>query len=239
MKVVICDDNRIEREKNVGIIKTLAQKYDIEVAIAQYSSGEQLLFEYDEPNNYIDILFLDINMLKVNGIEAAKRLREYNCTGEIVFLTHSEQHMLQAFDVKALNYIIKSDNNFERFESVFLQAVEAAGEKEKEYIRITGVGEARNIAINSIKYFEIIRKIVIVHYNREEFEFISTLEKLEKLLFSKGFVRVHRSFLVSAAYVESYSYEQLKMTDGSLIPVGRKYYQGLKEKVCETGKAVF
>ena len=97
----------------------------------------------------------------------------------------------------------------------------------------TGIGEYRNIAINDIKYFEVRGKIITVYYGSKSFEFISTIGKLENLLFAKGFLRVHRSFLVSLQHIKNFTYEEITLIDNTEIPVGRKYYSGLKEAMKE------
>lgn len=97
----------------------------------------------------------------------------------------------------------------------------------------TGIGEYRNIAINDIKYFEVRGKIITVYYGSKSFEFISTIGKLENLLFTKGFIRVHRSFLVALQYIKTFAYDGLTLMDHKEIPVGRKYYGGLKEAMKE------
>ena len=79
-----------------------------------------------------------------------------------------------------------------------------------------------------IRYFEIMQKIVTVYYSDTSFEFVSTMGKLENLLFAKGFVRISRSYMVSTKYIASFSYDKVIMADGTELPVGRKYYKDLK-----------
>jgi len=111
--------------------------------------------------------------------------------------------------------------------------LEIASEKSNEYMLFTGIGEYRNIAINDIKYFEVRGKIITVYYGSKSFEFISTIGKLENLLFTKGFLRVHRSFLVSLQYIKTFTYEEITLIDHTVISVGRKYYSGLKDAMKE------
>lgn len=232
MKIIICDDNAKERGICHARLSEIAARNGIDIAIDEYSSGENLLFELEDKKNEVDILFLDIAMLRMNGIETAKSLRKLKCTSEIIFLTHSTAFAIDAFDVDALHYIVKDSRDcFDRLESVFMKAVEVVNEKEQEYIMLTGVGESRNIAVKSIKYFEVVRDIIVVHYNAETFEFVTTLSRLENLLFTKGFIRTHRSFLVSKNYIKSVSYENIKLYDGDLLPVGRKYYASIKKSM--------
>ena len=197
----------------------------------EYETAKQLLFDLEEKILTTDILLFDINMPEMSGIEAAQKLRNMGYKGEIVFLTVSKNHMLNAFDVRAFNYIIKGEMQNDRVKKILREVLMIADEKSKEYILFTGIGEIRNIPVLSIKYFEVKGKIVTVYYGSKSFEFVSTIGKLENILFTRGFIRVHRSFMVSTVMIKSFSYEEITLIDGTLIPVGRKYYASLKEEM--------
>ena len=91
-------------------------------------------------------------------------------------------------------------------------------------------GETRNIPLTDILYFEVIRRIITVHYGSEAFEFYSTMGKLENMLSQKGFVRIHRAFIVGHRHVASIKNNEVVMRDGTRLPVGRTYLKKLREK---------
>ena len=229
MRIVICDDSQEQRDKGIQYIKEAAQELGYEIDIAAYSSAKSFLFDMEDTAEYTDLCILDINMPDIKGIDAAIKLREDGYTGEIVFLTVSKDYMLTAFDVHAYNYIVKGETSHDKTMDIITNVMKKANNKQKEYVLFTGIGEYRNIPLSSIKYFEVNKKIVTVHYEDKTFEFVSTIGKIENRLFTKGFVRVHRSFIVSQAAVRSFSYEEVVLSDGTKIPVGRKYYVSLKE----------
>lgn len=233
MRIVICDDNPIERESLLKLTTQIAKINGFDAEFEVFENAKQMMFELEDKLELIDIMLLDINMPGLDGMEAATKLRLKGYIGEIVFTTVSKSHMLRAFDVRAFNYIVKGETDKVKTEKIIKDVLETASEKSKEYMLFTGVGEYRNIAINEIKYFEVRGKIITVYYGCKSFEFISTIGKLENMLFTKGFLRVHRSFLVSLPYIKMFTYEEITLIDNTVISVGRKYYSGLKEAMKE------
>ncbi|OLR56111.1 hypothetical protein BHK98_08560 [Hornefia porci] len=229
MRIAICDDEVTAIEAYTRDLQQVCRDNDIEADFTKYKSGDQLLFFTEDVVRDTDILFLDVGMPGTNGIETARKLRENGYEGEIIFLTSSREAVFYAFDVRATNYLVKEMASEKRLREVFLRAVESAREKRSEYLLLTGIGEYRNIRIDEIRYFEVSQKIVTVYYRDTNFEFVSTIGKLENLLFSRGFVRISRSCIVAARYVESFAYEKVTMTTGESLPVGRKYYKELKK----------
>ena len=233
MIVVICDDNPIERENLLEVTTHISKSEGYDAEFEVFENAKQMLFELEDKLELIDVILLDINMPGIDGMEAALKLRSNGYIGEIVFTTVSKSHILGAFDVRAFNYIVKGETDSAKTVRIIKGVLGIASEKSKEYMLFTGIGEYRNIAINDIKYFEVRGKIITVYYGSKSFEFISTIGKLENLLFTKGFLRVHRSFLVSLQYIKTFTYEEVTLIDRTVISVGRKYYSGLKEAMKE------
>ena len=228
MRVVLCDDNAKEREYFSNLTKAIAEQSNIFIDFSVYENAENLLFELEDEIEKIDVFLLDINMPKLSGMELAVKLRKRGFNGEIVFLTVSKEHILNAFDVKAFNYIVKGETSLEKTQNIIFDVLKLCKEKSEEYILFTG--EYRNIAISSIKYFEIKGKIVTVYYGADKsFEFISTMTKLENLLYAKNFIRVHKSFLVSTLAIANHSFKEVVLKDGATIPLGRTYYADIKK----------
>jgi len=229
MQIIICDDEPRAAKEYKGMLQEMCDRHDISAGFITYKSGDQLLFNIENVIRDVDIIFMDISMPGTNGMTTAVRLRENGFEGEIIFLTMSRDAVYYAFDVRATNYLVKDVTTKERIEEVFLKSVEAAREKKSEYLLLTGVGEHRNVPVSEIRYFEIMQKIVTVYYEDTSFEFVSTMGKLENLMFTKGFVRISRSYLVAVKYIGAFTYENVTLSTGEELPVGRKYYKTLKE----------
>ena len=231
IKITICDDVEQHRDGCQRMLQYLGAKHKVQLEFVQFEHGDQMLLRMDDPKKAADILYLDVRMPGTNGIVAAEKLRQTGFVGEIIFLTASQKDFLGAFDVGAMNYLIKGICSDERFEQVFLSAVKKVQEKRKDYIMFTGAGESRAISLNSIHYFEIFKRIITVFYKDSSFEFYSSMSRLENMLLPYGFIRVHRSYLVSVYYVDSLQYDKLTLRDGTEIPVGQSFYRNVKSSL--------
>lgn len=229
LKIVLCDDNSHSNKEYAELISEIAEKNQLETVISCFESGESLLFHYSDSIDQIDILYLDIFMNETNGMETAKKLRDYGCKAQIIFLTSFEDYVYDAFDVNAVQYLLKDNTSNEKFELVFLKAVKLASKRVEELFTFEFDGETGVIPIEQISYFEIWQRIVTVHYgNRETAKFYDSIEHLEQRLCEKGFVRTHRSFLVHLPYIAMFSHHNLQLKTGEVVPVGGTYIQTLK-----------
>jgi DNA-binding LytR/AlgR family response regulator len=206
--------------------------HHIDTEIKVYESGDDLLFDLEDPKffNTLDLLFLDIIMSGIDGVETARHARKIGYTGLIVFITSSRDYYADAFDVGAFHYITKGED-IARFEDIFMKAVEMSEEIHQEEILLSAWGEFKQIKIRDIYYFEILKGTMTVFYNDESFVFNGTLDKLEERLKDSGFQRIHRNYLVSLVHVKSVTYTETIMANNAALPVGRKYYHELKEGI--------
>jgi DNA-binding LytR/AlgR family response regulator len=231
-RVVVCDDEKTALSFYVDLCRKVCAKHGIDIAIKEYDSGSDLMFDLEDPkfHNTLDLLFLDIRMPGLSGVEVAKEARAAGYTGVIIFVTASDEHYSDAFDIGAFHYIKKGDS-VSRFEEIFLKAVEMARTINRNEISLSGWGEIRKIRVNSIYYFEVVNRIIIIYYDEEVFQFQGNLSTLEKQLEDAGFLRIHRNYLISLSHVESITFKNVLMTNGKELPVGRTRYSVLKEAV--------
>lgn len=227
IRVAICDDNEKERLFFCDLCKGIREKSNIPIKAKQYEHGEALLFDMEDTKimNSVDIVLLDIHMPGPNGVDIARSLREFGYQGSIIFITRSNEHWRSAFDVKAFNYITKDDDIKERFVKVFLEAAREAQNRRDKTLVFSSIDETRQIEVATISHFEINNHLITVYYGENDtFEFVSSLSKIETLLVSDNFMRVHRSFLVSLSHIASQQVKNnsIVMLNGATIPVSRK-----------------
>ena len=223
MNVLICDDNAKEREwchkellKNEGY-------FEDGLEVLEYESGNELLFKYSDLDIDIDIIFLDIMMPGLDGITVAKKLRDMNYGGEIVFFTGTIDYAINGYDYEALAYLIKGKTSSERFSEVLRHFLIRKGERSGEVIILRCAGEPRVISLSSIKYFEVFKRLTTVYYGDSTFSFYSPLAKLSEELEGKNFIRIHRAYLVNADYIAKKTMRDVTLRDGTELPAGRNY----------------
>lgn len=229
LKIALCDDNRDCVQQYADLIEDIAKKHHIAIEISRFYSGEALFFHYGEGTEQVDIIYLDILMDRTDGMETARKLRDCHCKAQIIFLTSHEDAVFEAFDVNAVQYLLKEETCPERFEQVFLKAASVAAQKEEELFTFEFDGVTHVIPLLQISYFEIWKRRVTVHYDHgKTAEFYFSMQQLEKNMADKGFVRVHRSFLVHLSYISNLQQQSLLLKTGEVIPVGITYAQSLK-----------
>ena len=224
MNIFLCDDSADQLSLCKKTLTQLTGKHDVHASIKAFPSGEALLFEAEDSYTTLDLVYLDIRMPGLNGLETAKRLRQIGYLGDIVFFTYTPDFAIDGYDVSALHYVLKEQTSSEKFEEIFLRACERKQRRESEVLVLTCAGESRCIPIEDIRYFEIQQRIVTVYYGGERFEFYSTMLRLEEQLFNKGFVRTHKSFLVSKRFIHSIDSAHVLLDTGEELPVGKRYY---------------
>lgn len=229
LKIVLCDDNGDALQEYAELISGITKKHQLEVMISCFNSGDSLLFHYAEAHGQIDILYLDILMDKTNGMETARKLRESGCNAQIVFLTSCADYVYDAFDMDAVQYLLKNDTDPDKFERVFLKAAKLASFRDEELFTFEFDGDISVMPIREISYIEIWQRLITVHCaDGRTGKFYGRLEQLEEKLRSKDFVRAHRSYLVHLPYIAMFRHQSLLLKTGEEIPVGGTYAPKLK-----------
>lgn len=229
MNAIICDDNAREREWCYKELLKNKGSFEDGLEVLEYESGNELLFKYPDLEIGIDIVFLDIMMPGPDGITVAKKLREMNYGGEIVFFTGTIDYAVNGYDYEALAYLIKGKTSSERFSDVIRHFLIRKGERSGEVIILRCAGETRVINLSAIKYFEVYKRLTTVYYGDSKFSFYSPLAKLSEELEGKNFVRVHRAYLVNADYISKKTMRDVTLRDGTVLPAGRNYIKKIKE----------
>ncbi|CAM2891371.1 LytR/AlgR family response regulator transcription factor [Erysipelothrix tonsillarum] len=229
IRIVLCDDDDVVIEKYRYLIKRYAMSRGLEVEIETFARGEDLIFEltdhYDEP----DIIFLDIFMDELNGVEVAKRIREMGYTSQIIFLTTSSDFVFDAFDVRSFNYLIKQDTDDTRFKEVLGQAITQIEKRSGDFFDCTFGAESRRIPYKDISHFEIYRRVMRVHFNKDEyFDFYETMDHLATRLSDRNFVRIHRSYLVNLNHIVLFKNQTIRLENDVELPIGKAYQGDVK-----------
>ena len=226
--IYLCDDNEILLRKYQEMLTSIAKKHSIEIAIRTFTSGEQMLFHVEAEPNESDIIYLDIIMKELTGIETAKKLKKLDCQAEIIFLTSSEEFVFDSFDVSPLHYLIKDAVGSNKFEEVFLRAVKISSEKINTMFFCETRYAKKQIPVNKISYFEVNGRLMNVHYEKNSFEFYSTIDKIELSMSKHSFVRCHRSFLINLNFVDEIGKNEITLINGDIIPLGATYLKDVK-----------
>ena len=150
LRIAICDDEKKYIEKISDLVKVYAEKNSVEIDICAFEKSFDLLDSIEAGELY-DAYLLDIYMPGVSGISVAEELRARHATAPIIFLTSSPDHAIEAYEVRAVHYLLKPLSE-DKFFSAMDRAIENIPEKESEEIVLRTDRMYRRILINDIIY---------------------------------------------------------------------------------------
>ena len=226
MRIGICDDQKEVREILSEKIKMLYPAG----SLAFYNSGQEVLDAVEPP----DILFLDIQMPRLDGMETARRLRKDNGQMILIFVTALEDYVFQAFDVGAFHYLVKPFSD-EKFYEVLGKAVEQFEgrrtgrntKKEPPDLMITAKGKHIMVHLEDIVYAEVFDRKVVIHTMDSDIEYYGKMRELEKRA-GDGFYRSHRAYLVNFNYIRKYDATAIWLERGQALMAKQNYREFVK-----------
>ena len=226
LNIAICDDEQNQIEYIKDIVSAWAETSGHFPHFAEFPSAEAFLFDYAENQNY-DILLLDIEMAKMNGIDLAKKVREGNNRVQIVFITGYPDFMSEGFEVAALHYLMKPVKK-EKLFSVLDRAVENLGKKEESLVLETENGVLR-VNFSEIMLAEAKGHDTVLTLTSGIETAKIGINDLEKKL-DTSFVRSHRSYLVGLRHITRITKTDVILDNGALIPLSRRMYAEVNQK---------
>lgn len=227
LKIAICDDEQIFLEKLLNQISVEFAKTDIRFHFTSYMNGVKLLL--DNEKEVYDLVFLDIEMPHINGIEVAEQIRQRNPYVSIIFITNREDLVFQSLRYRPFRFIRKS-----RIREELPEAVEGIIQKlnsENRYYTITFNNSPIQLRIVDIIYIESMRHDIYFNCQEQTYRVKSNLSKLEKEFETYGFIRVHSGFLVNYRYIYSIDKTKVVLNNKEMVPLSRHRIETVKQKL--------
>lgn len=224
--IAICDDSDADRQVLDAMARRWAESSGHGVRIDGFPSAESFLFAYAEKKDY-DILLLDIEMGAMDGVTMAKRLRRENDTVQIVFITGYSDYIAEGYDVAALHYLMKPVRE-EKLRSVLDRAAERLSKNEK-ILTLESGGETVRVPVYQIRYAEVFANYVTVHALRDYTVKMPLARLMEQL--DERFYRVGRSALVNLTQVSRVTRTEIRLLDGTALPLPRGAYDGINRAI--------
>ncbi|SHH44759.1 LytR/AlgR family response regulator transcription factor [Clostridium grantii] len=221
MRIAICDDLKVERDA----LRKCIDKNQINTQVFEYENGNEFLVHH-KINRY-DMVFLDVLMPIINGINVAEAIREYDKETPIVFITTSKEFAVKSYRVFAFDYILKPIKEIE-IQNCLCRFL--ALKKNKESISVKVMGIDLKICISNILYLESnLHKIMFHLEDKREIKLIAKLSDYEMLIESFNFYRCHKSYIVNLEHISSIAGEQFIMTNGDKVKISRQYFSDAKK----------
>lgn len=227
MRIAVCDDCYEDRQQIRKLLEEYGRQEGYEIETAEYVSGIELCADMSRVKECV-MIFLDINMEQVDGLETARKIKDICPEIPIVLVTEFISYALEGYKVKASRFLIKSELEATLPECMNELLDELVQKKQK--ITFSFVEGDIELELQRILYIETERHKNVFHTTDGEYCLYRKLDELEAELSTYGFVRVHRSFLVNMRYVERISSYILRLTTGMEISVPKARYPSVKRE---------
>lgn len=228
LHIALCDDEEILLYKNSLLIESICIQFGIEHKITNYTSGKILLEEYPAtPKDKFDIIFLDIEMPEMDGIQTAKKCREIDSHVLIIFLTSHTEFSRDGYKVNAFRFIDKMNK-----EEELKEAIKSAWsiQEEKKNLIVSSQNQAVLILnYNDIIYIEKRQRKTIIHSRTEgEINTYESITSFKMRLEDSCFYQVHRAFIVNLNYIARLIKKDIVLDNNNIIPLSEKKQKEFK-----------
>lgn len=206
LRIAVCDDDTRFTGELEEMVRREAAETGISVDTEVYSDGDTLVADIEKGYRY-DLVFLDIEMERVNGINAARQIRRMDRSALLIYVSNYEQYLKELFEVEPFRFLSKPVDEV-KFRKYFRDACARIVETET-YYSFSFNKKIQKVAVRDIVYFESRNRVVHIFMADGSAErFYGRLNAVEKEL-SEGyqdFLRIHQSFLVNYSYILKMSF---------------------------------
>lgn len=230
LDIAVCDDSATDREYLCAMVRRWAGERGHAVQLAQYPSAESFLFDYAGDRS-VQILLLDVEMGRMDGVTMARTLRRDNDAVQIVFITGYSDYIADGYEVEALHYLMKPVDE-DKLDGVLDRAADKL-RKNGRTLTLELPGEIVRLPVYQIRSAEVQGNYVTIHA-RADYTVKMTLSELEARL-DGSFFRLGRSALVNLGFVARVTRTTVTLTDGSTLPLPRGAYDRINRAIIQRG----
>ena len=233
-RIAICDDEEKELTRIDDFLMHFSMKTDIDFKTTKFNSGESLVEHYGGKQNLFDIIFLDVEMCELTGIQTADKIRSIPDRNVIIiFITSYPEYMQDSFDVQASQYLSKplSYNDF----SIQMQkTIKYLTEIETNITVVSLKNENIVLHLDDVVCIETapsmtLKSNLTVTTVDGEIDIKGKLTDFEKALKSQYFISVHRSVLANMKYIKRFNSDVVEFMNGKQVDMSRRRVADVKE----------
>jgi two-component system LytT family response regulator len=224
---IIIDDDEIDRLT----VLSFAKKFPLLDILGVFESAEEAVLFIEKEK--VDILFLDIDMPGLNGIEFRKKALEIPVC---IFITAHPEHAVESFEIETLDFIVKplkldrfaqTVSRIEEFMEIKLKASLFEASIGGDTIYIKEGHEQTKVKLHEILYLEALKDYTLIITDKKRHCVLSSIGNLLKEDHFQSFIRIHRSFAVQKQFIQKINSTEIILNNNISIPVGRSYKENL------------
>ena len=225
----ICDDGKNTCAVIEKMISVCAEKKNMEIETSVWYAGEQLC-EYLQQGGQLDIIFLDIELLELSGIEVGDFIRNKleNRGMQIIYISGEASYAHRLFKTQPMDFLVKPITQ-QQIEDAIELAVKILEKKAAKFEFQNGKDHLF-VPYSDILYFESeARKIKVVTLKTEN-EFYGSMKELEKNL-PMNFLSIHQSYMINKEHVVRYTYEMVEMDNGTILMISKAHRKQVRDRL--------
>lgn len=225
MKIAICEDNKSCRKSLINNILIYSKNNNLNIDIAEFEDGTEILNNFKQ--NEYNIIFLDIYMKSLDGIETARKIRDLDKACLIIFSTISEGHALDAYSVQAIDYLVKPIT-YKQLEYTLNRCIPMVSSQNK-FIKVLSNRLTYKIPHKEILFIEVFNKVCLIHTTNDKIvKTYTPLSELENEL-GEGFLRCHRSYVINMNHIKEIIENDFVLNTDINIPIVKDKKNSIKQ----------
>mgnify|MGYP004691041727 CR=1 FL=1 len=234
IRAAICDDEEFFRNELKKFVSEYGNEMDINVSIDLYDNAKELMNNILSKSKEYDLLFLDVEMPGMTGIEMADALRKIDPWVCISFVTSYDAFAIQAFRLDALDYVMKPIKYTQVKHIIEKARIQIdyrknAQKAEKRYLKIKSGYEDVLIDLQNVIYIEKRRNQCVFHKIDEEISCYEPLKNVYERLDNDVFMYIHQGYIANFNYIKEVKKDVVCFGRGMEVPLSRKYHDQIKE----------
>jgi DNA-binding LytR/AlgR family response regulator len=229
INIAIVEDDEQSAERTKSYIDRFQEQSEHSFSVRHFKDGLDFLANYHSGFN---IVFMDVEMPFMNGMEVAKRMRKIDSRAVLIFVTNMAQYAIEGYEVDALDYIVKPVEYF-NFSVKLKKAIRHLDDRTEENILLARPNGFVRVAIAGIIYIEVNDHKLLFYTDNAIYEIRGTLSAYESRLTPFGFSKCNHCYLVNLKYIKGVDDEYVTLANGEKLQISRpkrkKFVDDLKE----------
>ena len=235
LRIAVCDDENYYQNYIKRLVLNEFKMRKICCEVDLFDSGDKFIALGEEITKY-RIVFLDINMEGINGIDTVKEIRKRTSELYVVFVTAFITYAIEGYKYDVVRYLLKGNDNFEGLLTECIDAVLQKINFQVEVKEFDFVEGKKSISLEKIYYIESnLHKVVfwIKEESLGKFSLYEKLNKIEEKMKNQKFIRIHQSYLVNMKHIISIKNYKTVLDNGEELPMSKAKFKAAKEAFIE------
>lgn len=225
--IALVEDDEACALETQTYIENFGKESGLELRVTRFSSGVRFLDGYSP---IYDIVFMDIEMPEMNGMDTARKLREIDPVVVLIFVTNMAQYAIKGYEVNAIDYMVKPVGYF-NFKLKLQKAIKYAGLQTGVNISVQQSGGSARIKSSDVRYVEVVDHKLIFHTDVRDYEMRGSLSVIEEQLCDSGFARCNHCYLINMRYITGINGSFVKLSSGENLQISRPKRKAFLDKL--------